>query len=759
MKKRSPLSIAAILVLCHWLFGSAVLPAPLIRAAAGQQTGGQETAQRDGYLIRVPLPVADNVAAQLEQQIRQIAGQATAVVAADQRPVLILEFDTSNGVTGQGSELGNCLDLAILLTDRSLQNLYTVAYVPRGKGFSEEDEGPASQLKGHAVLIALACNEIAMHEESALGQAGIDIRNDASLELPNYENIAGRRLKVPLPLARALVDRDRSLFRVTTGDGDIKFVDGEELNRLRASGNVIESTTLSNPGSLPLFTSRELQQMRLIRHRVSSRADLAQRLNLDKQALEGNPAVRGAWQPVQLPLGSFVDSREADWTLRMLGNHLASYPETNLIIVRLNVPGGELEPCLRIAQELASFDPDKVRTVAYVESAAEGPTAIIATACDQILMASTARIGGSGDVPVTEQALEDSRALIKRFAEQKQIDWSLPLGYVDPGLTVSRYRNRNSGQYRLLCEEERLALPGAEQWKAVEEVPLATGLAGNEAARLGISRATLDDFEQVKQFYQLSETPLQLEPSPADKWIESVARELASPWIAAWLLFGAVFLLSTEMSNPGIGIPGFLGTVCLMLFFWSQYLDGNAHWLEIMLFVVGVVFVVLEVFVIPGFGIFGIGGLLMIVVGIVLASQTFIIPRNSEELARLPASLSMVLAAGCGFFAGIFFIRKYLTTMPLFRRIMLEPPNADETISPEQREQRESLVDRRHMQGKTGLTVTPLVPAGKAQIAHQLVDVITDGRLVERGQTVKVVSVTGNRVLVEPLDRESQAES
>jgi membrane-bound ClpP family serine protease len=165
------------------------------------------------------------------------------------------------------------------------------------------------------------------------------------------------------------------------------------------------------------------------------------------------------------------------------------------------------------------------------------------------------------------------------------------------------------------------------------------------------------------------------------------------------------------------------------------------------------------VFVIPGFGIFGIGGLLMIVVGIVLASQTFIIPRNSEELARLPASLSMVLAAGCGFFAGIFFIRKYLTTMPLFRRIMLEPPNADETISPEQREQRESLVDRRHMQGKTGLTVTPLVPAGKAQIAHQLVDVITDGRLVERGQTVKVVSVTGNRVLVEPLDRESQAES
>ncbi|MCP4773392.1 MAG: nodulation protein NfeD, partial [Planctomycetaceae bacterium] len=189
--------------------------------------------------------------------------------------------------------------------------------------------------------------------------------------------------------------------------------------------------------------------------------------------------------------------------------------------------------------------------------------------------------------------------------------------------------------------------------------------------------------------------------------------------------------------------------------FWSQYLDGNANWLEILLFVVGVVFVLLEVFVIPGFGVFGIGGLIMIVAGIVLASQTFIIPRNSEELARLPASLSMVLAAGSGFFAGIFFIRKYLTTMPIFRRIMLQPPTADESLSPEQRDQKESLVDRRHMIGKTGTTMTPLVPAGKAQIGNDLIDVISDGRLIERNLPIRVIEVTGNRVVVESVESSS----
>lgn len=718
---------------------------------AQETEGNEEDSVRTGYLVQIPLPVTDSVAARIEQQIQQIAENATAFVAASQRPVLILEFDTSNGVTGQGSELGDCLDIAVLLVSKQMQSLHTVAFIPRARGFSGADGGPVSHLKGHAVLIALACNDIAMHEEASIGQAGIDVRGNATLELPNYEYIAGHRSKFAPAIVRAMVDKNLSLYRVEKSNGDIDFVDKQGLDAL--ANNTVDERTLSRPGELPLFTSLEMQQMRLVRNRVRSRSDLAMRLDLDRDSLEENAGgVSGEWQAVQLPINSFVDSREADWTLRILNKHMLGNPETNLVILRLNADGGELEPCLRIARELAAFDPGKVHTVAFVESMAEGPTSIIALGCDQIIMASEARIGGSGDMPVSAQALDDSRALIKRFAEQKQIDWSVPMGFVDADLQVSRYRNKNTGQYRLLCEEERLSLRQAKQWIDGEAVKLAEGVSGKDATRLMISRSTVDNFEQVVQSFQLNATPIELEPSPTDKWIENIARELANPWIAAWLLFGAVFLLSTEMSHPGIGIPGFLGTVCLMLFFWSQYLDGNAHWLEILLFVVGVVFVILEVFVIPGFGIFGIGGLIMIVVGIVLASQTFIIPRNSEELARLPGSLAMVLAASSGFLAGIFVIRRYLSTMPMLRRIMLNPPGSDESVSPEQREKRESLVSRDHMVGKSGVAMTPLVPAGKAQIGNELVDVITDGRMVDRDQAIRVVEVIGNRVLVEPVD-------
>ncbi len=722
---------------------------------SGQDEQQQEMEGRSGYLVQVPLPIDDRTAGLIEQQIQAVVDEASTIVSVDQRPVLVLEFDTSNGVTGQGSELGNCLDIAVLLSGKNLQGLYTVAYIPRGKGFFNENEGPPSQLKGHAALIALACNEIAMHEDSAFGQAGINAPANPSLELGTYQNIAERRSKYPLAWVNAIVDKGRALYRISNSASDVSYVDAKERSAEQAAGNIVESTTLNSPGTLPMFSSQEMQQMRLIRNRVSSRNDLANRLGIDPNTLENQVANRGVRIAAELPINNFVDSPEADWTLRMLGNQMASQPETNMLIVRLNTPGGDIDACLRIAQELAKLNPKEVFTVAWVESPAVGPTSLIALACDQIVMTTEGVLGTAGDVPVTAQELEDSIPLIQRICEEKQIGWSLAQGLIDPDLSVSRYRNTRSGQFQILSAEELAEQTDPKMWTAVESIDLSRGLSATEAIRMGISRPIVDDYEQFKTSFQLLDDPIRLEPSPADKWIKNLARELASPWIAAWLLFGAVFLLSTEMSNPGIGIPGFLGTLCLMMFFWSQYLDGNANWLEILLFVVGVVFVLLEVFVIPGFGVFGIGGLIMIVAGIVLASQTFIIPRNSEELARLPASLSMVLAAGSGFFAGIFFIRKYLTTMPIFRRIMLQPPTADESLSPEQRDQKESLVDRRHMIGKTGTTMTPLVPAGKAQIGNDLIDVISDGRLIERNLPIRVIEVTGNRVVVESVESSS----
>ncbi len=204
-------------------------------------------------------------------------------------------------------------------------------------------------------------------------------------------------------------------------------------------------------------------------------------------------------------------------------------------------------------------------------------------------------------------------------------------------------------------------------------------MTANEAERLFVARTVVEDLSQVKSFYQLEEMPRVLQPSLTDRWVERVASMLASPFVAPWLLFAGMFFFSSEMSAPGLGVPGFLAACCFMLFFWSQYLDGNAHWLEIMMFLAGIVFIGMEIFVLPGFGVFGIGGMVMVVLSLVLASQNFIIPRNSEELARLPQSLLPVVGAGMGFFVAIIALRKVLPNSPYFNRMMLQPKQRSET--------------------------------------------------------------------------------
>ena len=105
-----------------------------------------------------------------------------------------------------------------------------------------------------------------------------------------------------------------------------------------------------------------------------------------------------------------------------------------------------------------------------------------------------------------------------------------------------------------------------------------------------------------------------------------------------------------ELQAPGSAVGGFVAAVCFLLFFWSHYLGGTAGWLEVTLFVAGVACLLLEVFVIPGFGIFGLGGGAMVLASIILASQTSgsLIPHNDYQFEQLQSSLLTVAAVGLG---------------------------------------------------------------------------------------------------------------
>jgi membrane-bound serine protease (ClpP class) len=198
-----------------------------------------------------------------------------------------------------------------------------------------------------------------------------------------------------------------------------------------------------------------------------------------------------------------------------------------------------------------------------------------------------------------------------------------------------------------------------------------------------------------------------------------------------------------------LGFPGFAAGLCFMLYFWSHYLNGNADWLEIMLFVLGAVSLALEIFVVPGFGIFGVGGILMMLVSVVLAAQTFVWPTSREDFSQLPVSLSMVLALFLGVAIPMMLIPKYMHRLPILNRFSLNPSEDEEFAEVSERE---AISHLEYLTGKMGVAVTSLVPGGKVKFGDDVFSVVTDGRPVESGESVVVREVRGNHVLVDPVE-------
>jgi membrane-bound ClpP family serine protease len=425
----------------------------------------------------------------------------------------------------------------------------------------------------------------------------------------------------------------------------------------------------------------------------------------------------------------------------------------NFVVIRIDSPGGNPTESQQLGNYLADLDPDRVRTVAYIENQAAGDAAIIALACDEILMRPDAVLGGDGALGLDPTAPRDKQEIdiaVSTFregvAKPKSRSWSIGAAILDPSLEVYRYTNKTSGLVEYWSAEEA----GEEQKdpQAWNQGPLITtgagrlSLTGEEAEEYAVINKTVDNFEDLKNYYDVDD-PALVDPT----WVDKLLRFLASPNVALFLLLIGGAAVYAELQTPGVGLGGMIAFICFLLFFWAKAFDGTATALEIMLFVAGLACVVIEVFVLPGIGmgIFALGGGLMVIVSLVLASQTFIVPHSNYELHQMTNSLLVVGGAVVGTVAAIAGLRRWLPHAPVFNRMLLEPPSPEEV---EYLEERESLVNFEHLLGRSGTAVTRLVPSGKAQIGDELVDVITSGEFIDRDSPVVVIEVLGNRVVV-----------
>ena len=709
-----------------------------IRIPCAQAEEPAESADR-AALVRVHLPLVGNADVALQSLLQRSCDRLIAsarIRKDDRRPLLVLQLDPPLVQEGEGSQgqFERSLALARFLCSRQMAGVKTVAFVP-------------SSIRGHSTLLPLACEEIIMAPEALLGEAGVEETAEGTIRqtvVAAYREIAEERRTMPVALAVGMIDAAAEVLQVETEDG-VDFVLRSDFERFAEGRELIAEKVLVPVGTMGQYSGREGREFGFVKYLASDLASVARVLEVPVQSLKENDALADQWRPVLIDVRGEITPRLVSQVETLLGTTLEQR-DANWIGIRIDSAGGDLASCLQLASSIARIDPNSVRTVAYVPSEAIGGAALVALACDQLVMHPTARLAYGESVAQLRPAEFDAALGTLRLSLAPQTDrsWSLMAAMVDPRIQIMEFRNITSGETRLMSDAEAAKRDDQANWQLVQAVqqddaPL--NLAGQRAEELGIAWQTVESYDRLKQLYSLNEDPTPLKPNLALEFIEA----LASPEFAVLLLMVGFAGIYFEIRTPGVGVGAFVGSLGLLLYFWSQYLNGTAGWLEVILFFTGLCFILLEIFVIPGFGIFGLGGAALVIASVVLASLTFIRPQSESDMEQLARSVGTVALAGVGVMALAFISRRYLPQAPLFRHMVLAPPAPEERA---ELDNRETLADFSKLLGAQGIAATNLRPAGKAEINHQLLDVIAEGEPLERGEPLVVVEARGNRVIV-----------
>ena len=366
-----------------------------------------------------------------------------------------------------------------------------------------------------------------------------------------------------------------------------------------------------------------------------------------------------------------------------------------VVLLEINTFGGRVDAATEIKDLIFR---SKVPVIAYVSERAWSAGALIALAAPKIAMAPGSSMGAAEPRPMEEKTVSALRAEFEAAAERWGRDRRLAAAMVDASVVVEGLSE--AGKIFTLSAQDAL------------DYGMADLMAGSVHEALVLSG--YDVYELVE-----------LKPH----WAENIARFLTNSTISSLLLTLGFLGLIFEITTPGWGVPGTAGLICLGLFFGGRYVAGLLGWEAILLFLVGLLLLLLELFVIPGFGIAGILGILGVFGSIILAFG---------DLQTALINLSIVLVVTI---AAVILLWKRLSQSRLWKRLVLshsESPQAGYRAP----------ADLSHLVGKQGVAITPLRPSGTCVIDGQRYDVVSDGGFVKAHTRVEVVLTEGTRVVV-----------
>ena len=424
----------------------------------------------------------------------------------------------------------------------------------------------------------------------------------------------------------------------------------------------------------------------------------------------------------RVPIQSTIDLGLPNYIERSIEE--AVNDDADAIIFDLNTFGGRVDGATQIKDEILN---SPILTVAFINKRAISAGALISLSCDKIYMTSGGIIGAATAVDMSgnkgsEKVISYMREEMASTAESNGKNSDIARGMVDEDLYFDY----------LFIDGDSIYVDDIEGRKAGKLISLTT----NQAIKYSIADGSVETFKDLLKEINLENAKI---VDFSINWTESLRRFLTDPTVSSLLMTLGFLGLLFEIQSPGWGIPGSIGILSLLLFFGSTIDTGLATGPELIVVGIGILLLLLEFFIIPGFGLLGISGLIVILGGLFM----LLIPENPLTNDYNSASWAFAIST-IGGIISIFLIFRLLSKTKFWEKLTLP-------TSQKSSEGYNTSIGLEGFVGKLGISTSDLRPSGWGEFDAKKLFVVTEGEFVDRKEKIEILSVDGNRILVRKI--------
>lgn len=380
---------------------------------------------------------------------------------------------------------------------------------------------------------------------------------------------------------------------------------------------------------------------------------------------------------------------------------LSNLEGVKAVIFVVDTFGGAVDAATQIRDRILELNSKEILTIGWIKGRAWSAGALITLATKKIVFSSGGSIGAAEPIPATEKTISALKGEFESTCEANGRNPQIGAAMVDKEIEIEGVVKKGE---ILTLSKDLAKKVGFLDYEAnsIEEI---------------LKEFNLINFEVVDIKYTLT---------------EKIARFMTQSIIREILLVIGFLGLLIEATSPGFGVPGTMGIISLALFFGGHMIAGLGNWLYLLLFIAGVILVLVEIFLIPGFGLVGIGGIILIIVSIF-----FTLGGGTRAIYSIGV-VSVILLI-------IFIILLILfPKLPIWNKLGLK-----ESLKTEKGYTSYSLLEE--LVGKEGVVLTTLRPSGTIEIEGKRYDAISLGDFIEKDSKVKVIKIEGGKIIVEKI--------